>query len=155
MSPEDLKAEEEADAEADTEGEDLAEDPSKLTLLSFLEEGGVWSPLDDPWNALCPDADADAAAVGLLVAECWLMSTVREVILLLPSPVLLPMPSRPLVRLTGMLFLSASALSESSSSELWMRTMPLTSSSSSSSSSSLYFDCGKADFFSGWSDKIR
>jgi hypothetical protein len=158
MSPEALKAEEEAAGE----GEDRAEEPSKLTFLSFLEEGEVWSPLFDPCSAL----SLCCRAVGLLAA----VSTVREEFLLLLLPtadmLLIPMPSRPLVRLTGMLCLSlslslslsASALRGSSSSELWMRTMPLTSSSSSSSSSSVYFDCGKALFFSvcregqEWSD---
>jgi hypothetical protein len=158
MSPEALKAEEEAEGE----GEDRAEEPSKLTFLSFLEEGEVWSPLFDPCSAL----SLCCRAVGLLAA----VSTVREEeefllpLLLTADMLLIPMPSRPLVRLTGMLCLSclslslsASVLRGSSSSELWMRTMPLTS-SSSSSSSSVYFDCGKALFFSicregqEWSD---
>jgi hypothetical protein len=119
MSPEPRKAKEEAEADTEGEGEDLAEDPSKLTFLSFLEEGGVWSPRFDPCSALC------CRAVGLLVAraEEVLVSTVRAEFLLPPAPA--PIPSRPVVRLTGMLCLScfslslsASALKGSSSSEL-------------------------------------
>lgn len=122
MSPETLKAEEEAEAAADTEGEDLAEEPSKLTFLSFLAEGGVWSPRFDPCS-FSLSLSFCCRAVGLLAT----VSTVSEEFLLPPTAEIppMPMPSRPVDRLTGMLCLSclslslsASALRGSRSSEL-------------------------------------